>query len=172
MQRGFAYSGYIVIILFLSFFVGFPDIIHATHEEDHRFTIIGYVRDGKGSPLSDALVLLEHKGGVKKETHTDTHGYYEVMFHLHNDNLGDEILVAVGDVVKKVSVQFDPDDRVTVRRSALTDFGAPGKANGDDLVYWVAGVVLIIVAVGSLRVFKKKKTRQKRRKKDKKRKRK
>lgn len=159
-------------ILPILFFFGLPGNVYATHEADHRYTITGYVRDEEGKPLSGILVFLEHKGGVKKETKTDPRGYYEAMFHLHNDNLGDEILVSVGDVVKKVAVRFDPDDKFTDRRSPLVDFGAPGREMHSDWVYWTGGVGLVLSAVIYLRFFKKKKPKQKRRKKDKARKRK
>lgn len=171
MQRRTVYSSCIGIILSLLFFIGLPDNAYATHEADHRFTISGYVRDEAGTPLPDTLVLLEHKGGVKKQTNAGPRGYYEVLFHLHNDNLGDEILVTVGDVVKKVVVRFDPDDQVTDRRSDLLNFGAPGREGPFGWVYWAGGVGLVLSAIVSLRFFKKKKPRPKRRKKDKARKR-
>ncbi len=167
MQRRTVFSTCIGIIFFLLFFIGLSDRVYATHEADHRFTITGYVRDETGNPISDTPVSLEHKGGVKQETKSDHRGYYEAMFHLHNDNLGDEILVSVGDVVKKVAVQFDPEDAFTDRRSVPVNFGAPGKEIASDWVYWAGGMGLILSAVAYLRFFKKKKPSQKRRKKDK-----
>jgi hypothetical protein len=167
MQRELIYRCFIGIILSLFSLIGFPGDAYATHEADHRFTISGYVRDGSGNPLPDALVLLEHKGGVKKETNAGPRGYYEAMFHLHNNNLGDEILVSVGDTVKKLRVQFDPDDTFTDRRSDPVDFGAPGKELPSDWIYWAGGIGLIICTLASLRFLKKKKPKEKRRNKDK-----
>jgi len=171
IQRDFIYIGTLGIICSLLFTLGFSGSALATHEADHRFTISGYVRDAAGKPLSGSLVILEHKGGVKKEKKSDPRGYYEVMFHLHNDNIGDEIFVSVGDVVRKIMVQFDPDDRFTDRRSEPVNFGAASK-DTSEWIYWSGGVALILSALVYLRAFKKKKPRQKRRKKDKIRKRK
>ncbi|MFQ5780698.1 MAG: carboxypeptidase-like regulatory domain-containing protein [Nitrospiria bacterium] len=133
-----------------------PKTLLATHEADHRFTVSGYVRDETGSPLSGAVVLLEHKGGVKKNAKTDRRGYYEALFHLHNDNLGDEILITVGDVVKKVAVAFDPDDRFSDRGGRI-DFGAAAKGGDYAWVYWTGGVGLILGTIVYVGFFRKKK---------------
>lgn len=136
-----------------------PDTIFATHEPDHRYFVSGYVRDESGNPREKVSVSLEHKGGEKQKATTDRRGYYETLFHLHNENLGDEIIVKVGEEVKKVTVAFDPGDHFSERRGTV-DFGAPGKPSSD-WMYWTGGVTLLIGVVVYFGLFRKKrKTKQ------------
>lgn len=144
-----------VFIFFLLFFLASPGSVSATHEADHRYTVSGYVRDAAGTPLSGLNITLEHKGGEKKIRVTDRRGYYEVLFHLHDDNAGDEVIVAVGNETKKLTVAFDPEDRFTDRRGQV-DFGAPGKDSENSWIYWTGGM-LFVGAVIYLGFFRKKK---------------
>jgi len=144
-----------LFFIFISLFI-LPHAAFAEHEADHRYFVSGFVRDAEGKPQQDVVVSVEHKGGQKKRATTNRRGYYEVMFHLHNENLGDEIVVAAADEIKKHTMKFDPGDHVSERRREV-DFGAPGKESPYDWVYWIGGVGLLIgVAVG-LRFFRKKK---------------
>src|SRR5262245_17702812 len=45
-------------VLAIAIFGGFPSIVSATHEADHRFTVEGFVcgADGKSTPNIDVLV--------------------------------------------------------------------------------------------------------------------
>ncbi len=131
--------------LFLSlFFLILPEAAFATHESDHRYVISGYVRDASGMPLEGASVELEHKGGEKKKIVTGSGGYYEVLFHLHNENLGDEILVKVAETEKKIKVLFDPADKASARGDTV-DFGSP-PADVDTWVY-LTGASLLLLSV-------------------------
>jgi hypothetical protein len=141
--------------LFVSIFV-LPQAVFAEHEADHRFFVSGYVRDAVGNPQQDTVVSVEHKGGQKKTATTNRRGYFEVMFHLHNDNLGDEIIVTAGNEVKKVTMAFDPGDHFSERRGEIS-FGAPGKDSPYDWIYWTGGVGVLIAVVLGLRSSRKKK---------------
>ncbi len=141
-------------VFFLTFlFLSSEDVI-ATHEADHRYLISGYVRDGVGVAIKNATVHLEHKGGEKKKVDTNGSGYYEFMFHLHNDNLGDEIIVRIGDVEKKVKVFFDPEDNASVRGDSV-NFGADAQ----ETEVWVFSLLILFVAlyIGFRQTKKKKK---------------
>ncbi len=134
----------------------------ATHEADHRYVITGYVRDSIGVPIPSANLVLEHKGGEKKKVKTNSEGYYEILFHLHNDSLGDQILVSYGETTRKHKVQFDVDDKFT-HRGAQIDFGAPGKEGAAVWIYLTIGSVIFlgVVLLGTFR--KKNKTMNERR---------
>ena len=123
----------------------FSDEAVALHKSDHRFRVSGYVRDNAGEPRSEALVLLEHKESQQKhEVKTDRWGFYEALFHLHNANLEEEIIITVGSEVKRVPIVFDPEDVVTDRKAEV-DFGAPASVSKTGwVVYAVAGVVLFL----------------------------
>lgn len=146
----------------LFFLLILPQVAFATHESDHRYVVSGYVRDASGTPLKGTSVELEHKGGEKKKIITGNGGYYEVLFHLHNENLGDEILVKVGETEKKIKVLFDPEDKAAARGDTV-DFGA-SPVNTDTWVY-LTGTSLLLLSVvlyfGLIRNTKKKKAQVK-----------
>lgn len=145
---------FLFIFLFLSFS---PGNVFATHEVNHRFVISGYVRDAGGNPISGTEVILEHKGGEKKVAATNRSGYYEVLFHIHDENAGDEISVTAAGETKKIKAAYKPEDHVTFR-TAEVNFGAPGKPEYSWL-YWTGGAGLLIGAVYYLNYFKKKRKR-------------
>ncbi len=148
----------IFLIFILSLITLSPKPALATHEADHRYVVSGYVRDAEGNALKGVDLFLEHKGGQKEKATTNSYGYYEVLFHLHDDNLGDEITVTTGKETKKVTVSFTPGDKVTFR-GATVDFGAPAKGSAS-WVYWTGGFGLLIVFV-YFGLFKKKKKKRK-----------
>lgn len=147
-----------VLFLFVFFLLGFSESVVATHEADHRYVISGYVRDEAGAAIENARVHLEHKGGEKKKVNTNGSGYYEILFHLHNDSLGDEIIVRVGEVEKRIKISFDKEDSVTPRGDSV-DFGA--EAKGADLWQYLTYVSLLIMVlalyIGKRQLDKKKK---------------
>jgi len=148
---------FIFAFFFFSLF-GFSESVLATHEADHRYLVSGYVRDGVGVAIEDATVHLEHKGGEKKKVNTNGSGYYEILFHLHNDNLGDEIIVRYKDVEKKIKVFFDTEDAVSTRSDAV-DFGADAKET-EDWVY-LTSVSFFLVFVAFYIAVKKMKKKKK-----------
>jgi len=115
------------------------------HEADHRFTVLGHVRDAQGEGRSEVTVTLEHKGGVKQQAKTESSGYYESVFHLHDNNLGDEIIVTAGSEVKRIVTVFDVEDKHSVREGRV-DFGAPAKES-PVLYYWLGGGGLFLCVV-------------------------
>lgn len=145
---------FIFIFLILSFS---SENVFATHEVNHRFVISGYVRDAAGNPISGTEVILEHKGGEKKVASTNRRGYYEVLFHIHDENAGDGISVTAAGETKKITAAYDPKDHVTYR-TAEVNFGAPGKAEYS-WIYWTGGAGLLVGAVFYFNYFKKKRKR-------------
>lgn len=123
----------------------------ATHENDHRYTVFGYVRDANGKAVPDAkVIVVDPRLDEGTTAFTDHGGYYEALLHLHNDDLGDEIIVTALDQRKTIRATFDPNDTKTVRR-AQVDFGPAGPAGAAGAKpgnwIWIAGgAVLIVVA--------------------------
>lgn len=149
----------VIFLFFILFLVNItPKPVFATHEVDHRFVVSGYVRDGEGNALKGVDVLLEHKSGQKFKVKTNGLGYYETLFHLHDEDRGDEIAVTAGGEVKKVAVTFKPGDKVTYR-GATADFGAPGKASPSTWIYWTGGFSLL-AAILYFGLFRKKKKKE------------
>ena len=74
--------------------VVFPSASSATHEADHRFTVEGFVCGTDGKAIADTDVLVKDtKISYGQVVKTDGDGYYKATFHLHNENLGDPLLV-------------------------------------------------------------------------------
>lgn len=109
----------------------------------------GYVcgQDGQGVSNTDVLVK-DTKISYGQVVRTDGDGYYKAMFHLHNDNLGDPLLVEARGEQKNIKVEFDPKD-LESERKVRVDFGV-GCGASDSLawLWWGGGV--IAAAVGSI----------------------
>ncbi|MGQ0696254.1 MAG: carboxypeptidase-like regulatory domain-containing protein [Nitrospiraceae bacterium] len=130
-------------------FFSFPAILYATHEADHRFTVEGFVcgTDGKGSPNVEVLVK-DTRLSYGQTVTTDADGFYKAKFHLHNNNLGDPLLVEARGEQQNHKVQFDPEDLESERKIQV-NFGKGCIADPSTPPEWVlAGVVVAIVGVG------------------------
>jgi hypothetical protein len=128
---------------------GFPSVVSATHEADHRFTVEGFVcdPDGKGRANVDVLVK-DTKISYGQIVKTDGDGYYKATFHLHNDNLGDPLFVEAKGEQQNHKVQFDPKDLET-ERTIQVNFGAGCIHDVNRPPVWVfLGLGAGVVAVG------------------------
>jgi hypothetical protein len=125
-------------------------IAGAMHEVDHRFTVEGYVCGPDKRPVSDAKVIVKDtRVSVGTAVFTDASGYYKATLHLHNDNLGDPILVAALEQEQTTKAQFDPKN-VKDERHVVVNIGSgcEGAEGGSPVwVYYGAGVGLAAGAV-------------------------
>jgi hypothetical protein len=125
----------------------FPSVVSATHEADHRFTVEGYVCGPDGKGVADTEVLVKDTrlsyGQVVK---TDGNGYYKATFHLHNNNLGDPLLIEARGEQQNHKVQFDPEDLETERK-ARVNFGTGCDASAPPTWLWW-GVGVAAAAIG------------------------
>ena len=129
--------------------VTFPPVASATHEADHRFMVEGYVcgQDGKGLSNTDVLVK-DTKISYGQVVRTDGDGYYKAMFHLHNDNLGDPLLVEAKGEQQDRKVEFDPNDLESERKIRV-NFGTGCEASGSPVwLWWGSGAV--VAAAGGI----------------------
>ena len=128
---------------------GLPSVVSATHEADHRFTVEGYVcgADGKSSANTDVLVK-DTRISYGQVVKTDGDGHYKAAFHLHNDNLGDPLLIEANGERQERKVSFDPKDLET-ERIIQVNFGT-GCAHdkGNDALWLYLGSGAVAVAVG------------------------
>ena len=97
---------------------------------------------------------------------TDGEGYYKATFHLHNDNLGDPLLVEAGGEQQNQKIQFDPKD-LEAERKIQVNFGTGCIHDRNAPPGWVvagAGATAVVVGgvvgVKLLRVWRKKKARR------------
>ncbi|HSF68484.1 MAG TPA: hypothetical protein VLA67_13770 [Nitrospiraceae bacterium] len=148
-------SQWAVWVLAIVMVGGFPSIVFATHEADHRFTVEGYVcgADGKSSPNVDVLVK-DTKISYGQIVKTDGDGYYKAAFHLHNDNLGDPLLIEANGARQEQRVSFDPKDLET-ERIIQVNFGSGCIQDGSSAPVWVyVGSGAVAAAVGGFIGFK------------------
>ncbi len=140
----------------------------ALHEVDHRFTVEGFVCGAGGQPVADQKVIVKDtRVSVVETAYTDSYGYYKAILHLHDDNLGDPVLIIVGDREQKTKVQFDPEDRSS-ERSTRVDFGTGCAVERETpvWVWYVAGaIVLLVAAYAVARMIRKRRKAHRRAKK-------
>lgn len=94
--------------------------VEATHEVDHRYVVLGYVRDAAGRPLVRTVVrVVREKTGLVHETRTDRTGFYLVIVHLHDEDVLEPLRVAVGRAALRVEARFNPHDPRTPRGTSV-----------------------------------------------------
>ena len=102
-----------------------PAVLFASHAADHRFTVEGFVCGKDGRPSTKIEVLVKDtRITVGQTVTTDDEGYYKTTLHLHNDNVGDPLLVEAGGEQQNFKIQFDPNDLETER-----SFGSISEAD-------------------------------------------
>ena len=113
-------------------------VVWATHEADHRFTVEGFVCEFDGSPAKKTeVVVKDTRVNVGQTIETDERGYYRATLHLHNDNLGDPVVVTAKREEKRIKVEFDPNDLESERKTRV-DFGMGcQRAAPDEVPVWV-----------------------------------
>ena len=126
--------------------VMFPPVAPATHEADHRFMVEGYVcgQDGKGVSNTDVLVK-DTRISYGQVVRTDGDGYYKVVFHLHNDNLGDPLLVEARGEQQNLKVEFNPKDLESERKIKV-NFGTGCDASSPPVWLWWGGGAVVAAA--------------------------
>jgi hypothetical protein len=88
----------------------------ATHLPDHRFLVLGYVTDADGRPVSGTrVVVIRLKTGLEHPTTTERDGFYLVVLHLHDENLGEALGVQAKGVKGEVRARFEVSDKKVER---------------------------------------------------------
>lgn len=143
-------------------FVAHPAILHATHEADHRYTVEGFVCKADGTPSANTEVLVKDtRVSYGQTVTTDDGGYYKAAFHLHNDNLGDPLLVEVKGEQQHHKIQFDPKDLESERKIQVNfGSGCIHDRSAPPTWLWVAlgvvgGLVALLVGVKVVRSQRK-----------------
>jgi hypothetical protein len=106
----------------------------------------GYVCGPDGSAISNVDVLVKDtKISYGQVVRTDGDGYYKATFHLHNDNLGDPLLVEVRGEQQNLKVDFDPKDLESERKIQV-NFGTGCDANGPPVWLWWGSGAMVLAA--------------------------
>lgn len=154
-------------ILVIAMVGGLPSVVFATHEADHRFTVEGFVcgTDGRGASNIDVLVK-DTRISYGQIVKTDGDGYYKATFHLHNDNLGDPLLIEAREEQQQQKIWFDPKD-LEAERKIQVNFGTGCIHDREQAPRWVylglgAAVVVAGGFVGAKMLRSRRKREQKR----------
>ena len=139
--------------------VAFPSASSATHEADHRFTVEGFVCGTDGKAIADTDVLVKDtKVSYGQVVKTDGDGYYRATFHLHNENLGDPLLVEARGEQQNHKVFFDPKDLESERKVQIHfGTGCAHDVNSPPVWLWwgLGGTAAVIAgAVGVKRIVR------------------
>lgn len=130
-----------------------PAVVNATHEADHRFMVEGYVCGADGKPAADVDVLVKDtKISYGQIVKTDSYGYYKATFHLHNDNLGDPLLVEARGEQQNQKIEFNPKD-LEAERKIQVNFGTGCDASSPPAWLWWGGGA-VVAAVGGVVAMK------------------
>ena len=143
-------------------FVAVPAILYAHHAADHRFTVEGFVCGADGKPSANTEVLIKDtRVSYGQTVTTDDGGYYKALFHLHNENLGDPLLVEVKGEQQHHKIQFDPKDLESERKIQVNfGSGCVHDRSAPPTWLWVVlgvagGVVALLVGVKVVRSQRK-----------------
>jgi hypothetical protein len=146
-RDGWSRAGLVVIVGCAVLSAGIPTVVSATHEADHRFTVEGYVCGADGRGVADTDVLVKDtKVSYGQVVKTNGDGYYKAAFHLHNDNLGDPLLVEAKGEQQHHKIQFDPKDLESERKLQV-NFGSGCDASAPPAWLWW-GVGAMAAAAG------------------------
>ncbi|MBH0202545.1 MAG: hypothetical protein HP496_09705 [Nitrospira sp.] len=108
----------------------------------------GYVCGADGRAVSNTDVLVKDtRVSYGQVVRTDGDGYYKATFHLHNDNLGDPLLVEAKGEQQHLKVEFDPKDLESDRKIRV-NFGTGCAASGPPSWVWWGGGAVVAVAGG------------------------
>ena len=96
----------------------------AEHEANHRYVILGYVKDANGRPLERALVeVVRVKTGLAYRETSDRDGLYALIVNLHDEDLGDSLEVSTRGRSATVKAEFNPRDSTTERGTRIDFVG-------------------------------------------------
>jgi len=141
-------AGLVAIVSGIAVNLVLASVVTATHEADHRFMVEGYVCGADGKPAVDIDVLVKDtKVSYGQIVKTDSSGYYKATFHLHNDNLGDPLLVEARGEQQNHKIEFDPKNLETERKIQV-NFGTGCDASSPPAWFWWTGGAIISAAGG------------------------
>ena len=131
----------------------------AEHEANHRFSVRGYVLDAAGQPIAGERVTLNLDGRTAASSHTNEDGFYVINLHIHDTEIGREMVLHAGDAVGRFRMRGEPGDKQTERLQWASFVGgefredAAGRIQIPGWAWVLVGVAGVVVVVfGGLRV--------------------
>ena len=92
----------------------------AEHEVYYRYTVLGYVKDARGRPVSGREVkIVRDKTEFSYLGETDANGLYVVVLRLGDESVGERLTVETGGLTAKVTVRFEVGNQTDERGTRL-----------------------------------------------------
>jgi hypothetical protein len=99
--------------------------VGAEHEIYYRYTVLGYLKDARGTPLPGVTVsLIREKTGFSYLGETDTAGLYLIVARLGDESAGERLRLTAGEHQVSVVVSFDPRNHSEERGTRLDFLGS------------------------------------------------
>lgn len=90
--------------------------VAAEHEVQYRYTVIGYVKDAQGRPLTGQTVeLIRERTGFSYVADTDQAGLYVLTARLADESSGEALTLRYGRARMRVVARFDPANHTDER---------------------------------------------------------
>ncbi len=104
----------------------------AAHAMDHRYVVLGYVRDREGRPVPRAPVLLvREKTGLPYHAETDARGFFVLVVHLHDEDLLDALHVVTEWARTRIAARFNPLNPERPRGTRIDFTGTQAREHQD-----------------------------------------
>jgi hypothetical protein len=95
------------------------------HEIWYRYTVLGYVTDGRGQPRAGQRVeLVRDRTQFSYLGDTDADGLYVIVARLGDESAGEALTLRLGATTTRLTASFDPANR-TDERGTRVDFDGP-----------------------------------------------
>jgi hypothetical protein len=95
-------------VLALAALLVFATSVAAEHEVQFRYTVIGYVKDARGRPLSGQTVeLVRDRTGFSYVADTDAAGLFVLTARLADESSGETLTLRFGRARTQVVARFD-----------------------------------------------------------------
>ena len=92
------------------------------HEVWYRYTVLGYVTDGRGQPRAGERVeLVRERTRFSYVGDTDADGLYVIIARLGDESVGEALTVRIGEATARLTATFDPTNH-TEERGTRVDF--------------------------------------------------
>lgn len=95
------------------------------HEVWYRYTVLGYVKDGRGQPSAGQRVeLVRDRTRFSYLGDTDADGLYVIVARLGDESSGEALTLRVGAATARLTASFDPTNHTDERGTRVDVDGA------------------------------------------------
>ncbi|MDX1605097.1 MAG: hypothetical protein R3202_02830 [Candidatus Competibacterales bacterium] len=125
----------------------------AYHGTQYQYNVAGYVLDAERDPIADSPVIVFLGGLPVGSTLTRASGYYLIPLQLHENDWGRDLRIRTEPATVMVRIDFTPGETRTPQWHYVNIVG--GELVEEqlvlrDLMGWLTGIAVVVVAVVAL----------------------